>query len=43
MTMAVAGLHARAPVTLDDASPVATSYPDFFATLAAVTEQEPHA
>jgi 3-phosphoshikimate 1-carboxyvinyltransferase len=33
MSMAVAALHARAPVTLDDAAPVATSYPDFFATL----------
>jgi 3-phosphoshikimate 1-carboxyvinyltransferase len=39
MSMAVAALHARAPVTLDDASPVATSYPDFFATLAAVTQE----
>jgi len=33
MSMAVAALHARAPVTLDDAAPVATSYPAFFATL----------
>ncbi|MFS0773403.1 3-phosphoshikimate 1-carboxyvinyltransferase [Sphingomonas sp. 1P08PE] len=33
MSMAVAGLHARAPVTIDDASPVATSYPDFFTSL----------
>jgi 3-phosphoshikimate 1-carboxyvinyltransferase len=33
MSMAVAALHARAPVTLDDAAPVATSYPGFFATL----------
>lgn len=39
MSMAVAALHARAAVTLDDASPVATSYPDFFATLAAVTQE----
>ncbi len=39
MSLSVAGLHARAPVTLDDASPVATSYPDFFATLAAVTQE----
>ena len=30
MSMAVAGLHARAPVTIDDAAPVATSYPGFF-------------
>ncbi|WP_375396259.1 3-phosphoshikimate 1-carboxyvinyltransferase [uncultured Sphingomonas sp.] len=34
MAMTVAGLHARAAVTIDDAAPVATSYPDFFATLA---------
>jgi len=33
MSMAVAGLHARAPVSIDDVSPVQTSYPDFFATL----------
>ena len=39
MSMAVAALHARAPVTLDDAAPVATSYPDFFATLAAITQE----
>lgn len=30
MSMAVAGLASRNPVTLDDASPVATSYPVFF-------------
>lgn len=30
MSMAVAGLHARAPVTIDDVSPVRTSYPNFF-------------
>ncbi|WP_375427070.1 3-phosphoshikimate 1-carboxyvinyltransferase [uncultured Sphingomonas sp.] len=41
MGMAVAALHARAAITLDDASPVATSYPDFFPTLAAATMQEP--
>jgi 3-phosphoshikimate 1-carboxyvinyltransferase len=34
MSMAVAGLHADKPVRIDDAAPVATSYPDFFATLA---------
>jgi 3-phosphoshikimate 1-carboxyvinyltransferase len=39
MSLSVAGLHARAPVTLNDASPVATSYPDFFATLAAATQE----
>ena len=33
MAMAVAGLHAKAPITIDDAAPVATSYPTFFATL----------
>ncbi|TGX50285.1 3-phosphoshikimate 1-carboxyvinyltransferase [Sphingomonas gei] len=36
MSMTVAGLHVRAPVTIDDASPVATSYPDFFHTLDAL-------
>lgn len=39
MSMAVAGLHCRrteagAAITLDDASPVATSYPAFFAQIA---------
>ncbi|HEX4694814.1 3-phosphoshikimate 1-carboxyvinyltransferase [Sphingomonas sp.] len=38
MAMAVAGLHARAPITIDDATPVATSYPGFFATLDGLTE-----
>ncbi|QDZ07109.1 3-phosphoshikimate 1-carboxyvinyltransferase [Sphingomonas panacisoli] len=33
MAMTVAGLHAKAPITIDDAAPVATSYPTFFATL----------
>jgi 3-phosphoshikimate 1-carboxyvinyltransferase len=33
MAMAVAGLVAKAPITIDDAAPVATSYPTFFATL----------
>jgi len=33
MSMAVAGLAARAAVTIDDVAPVATSYPAFFATL----------
>jgi 3-phosphoshikimate 1-carboxyvinyltransferase len=40
MSMAVAALHARAPVSLDDVAPVATSYPDFFSTLEAATTQE---
>ncbi len=39
MAMTVAALNCRAPVTLDDASPVATSYPDFFATLDRLTEE----
>lgn len=30
MSMAVAGLHAARPVAIDDASPVATSFPSFF-------------
>ena len=34
MSMAVAGLRCRAPVTLDDVSSVATSYPGFFEQLA---------
>ena len=34
MSMAVAALHCRAGVTLDDASPVATSYPAFFDQIA---------
>ncbi|THD35285.1 MAG: 3-phosphoshikimate 1-carboxyvinyltransferase [Sphingomonas sp.] len=33
MAMAVAGLVAKQPITIDDATPVATSYPTFFATL----------
>ena len=40
MSMAVAALNCRAPVTLDDASPVATSYPGFFATLDALTTRD---
>lgn len=32
MAMAVAGMHAARPVAIDDASPIATSYPDFIAT-----------
>ena len=30
MSMSVAALHARAAVTIDDAAPVATSYPNFY-------------
>ncbi|AOH85002.1 3-phosphoshikimate 1-carboxyvinyltransferase [Sphingomonas panacis] len=33
MSMAVAGLYTRAPLTLDDAAPIATSYPIFFESL----------
>ena len=36
MSLAIAALHARAPVTLDDAAPVATSFPGFFAALDAL-------
>lgn len=32
MAMAVAGMNAAHPVAIDDASPIATSYPDFIAT-----------
>ncbi len=32
MAMAVAGMHAARAVAIDDASPIATSYPDFIAT-----------
>ncbi|PAX08272.1 3-phosphoshikimate 1-carboxyvinyltransferase [Sphingomonas lenta] len=41
MSMAVAGLHARRPVLLDDAGPVATSYPAFFPTLDGLLGREP--
>lgn len=34
MSMAVAGLHAARAVVIDDAAPVRTSYPSFFAQLA---------
>lgn len=37
MSMAVAGLHTRAPLTIDDIAPVATSYPVFFTDLARLT------
>jgi 3-phosphoshikimate 1-carboxyvinyltransferase len=33
MSFAVAGLHARRPVTIDDMAPVATSFPAFNATI----------
>ena len=34
MSMAVAGLHAARPVAIDDARPIATSYPAFLETMA---------
>jgi 3-phosphoshikimate 1-carboxyvinyltransferase len=37
MSMAVAGLGAKAEVSIDDVAPVATSYPGFFSTLDALT------
>ncbi|WP_445192114.1 3-phosphoshikimate 1-carboxyvinyltransferase [Sphingomonas sp. Tas61C01] len=37
MSLSVAGLHARAPVTIDDIGPVATSYPAFYRSLDALT------
>jgi 3-phosphoshikimate 1-carboxyvinyltransferase len=39
MSMAVAGLAAQRPVSIDDVAPVATSYPDFFHTLDALTAE----
>lgn len=39
MSMAVAGLHAAAPVSIDDVTPVATSYPAFFDDLHRLTGQ----
>ncbi|QDX25421.1 3-phosphoshikimate 1-carboxyvinyltransferase [Sphingomonas suaedae] len=41
MSMAVAGLGARDAVTIDDVSPVATSYPGFFPTLDRLTDRQP--
>ena len=37
MSMAVAGLGAKNPVTIDDVAPIRTSYPDFLATLDRLT------
>ncbi|WP_375390442.1 3-phosphoshikimate 1-carboxyvinyltransferase [uncultured Sphingomonas sp.] len=34
MSMAIAGLHSRRPIAIDDAVPIATSYPTFLATMA---------
>lgn len=36
MSMAVAGLASRAPVTIDDVAPIATSYPQFLSDLNAL-------
>ncbi len=36
MSLAVLGLHARAPVTIDDARPIATSFPGFVAMMQAL-------
>jgi 3-phosphoshikimate 1-carboxyvinyltransferase len=33
MSFAVAGLHARAPITVDDRAPIATSFPSFIALM----------
>ncbi|MEN3746807.1 3-phosphoshikimate 1-carboxyvinyltransferase [Sphingomonas sp. HF-S3] len=38
MSMTVAGLVSRNEVTIDDVAPVATSYPNFYPTLDALTE-----
>ena len=38
MSLAVAGLAARDPVTIDDIAPVSTSYPIFFASLDALSQ-----
>jgi 3-phosphoshikimate 1-carboxyvinyltransferase len=39
MSMAVAGLHAARAIAIDDAAPIATSYPDFLDTLSAIGAQ----
>ncbi|PCD03885.1 3-phosphoshikimate 1-carboxyvinyltransferase [Sphingomonas spermidinifaciens] len=39
MAMAVAGMHAARPVAIDDAAPIATSYPGFIATAQALGAQ----
>jgi len=38
MSLAIAGLAARDPVTIDDVAPVATSYPGFFSSLDDLTQ-----
>jgi 3-phosphoshikimate 1-carboxyvinyltransferase len=37
MSLCVAGLHSARPVTIDDVTPIATSFPAFFASLDALT------
>jgi 3-phosphoshikimate 1-carboxyvinyltransferase len=37
MSMVVAGLAARAPITIDDVTPVSTSFPAFFDMLDTLT------
>ena len=39
MSFAILGLHARAPVTVDDARPIATSFPGFVAMMQALGAQ----
>ena len=39
MSLSIAGLHARAPITIDDVAPVATSYPAFYRSLDALTNR----
>jgi 3-phosphoshikimate 1-carboxyvinyltransferase len=41
MSMAVAALGCRAPVTIDDVGPIATSYPGFLATLDTLSGRAP--
>jgi 3-phosphoshikimate 1-carboxyvinyltransferase len=36
MSMTIAGLAAKSAITVDDVSPIATSYPMFFETLDAL-------
>lgn len=40
MSLTIAGLHAAKPVTIDDVSPVATSYPVFYQSLDELTGRE---
>jgi 3-phosphoshikimate 1-carboxyvinyltransferase len=42
MSFAVAGLACAKPVTVDDMSPVATSFPGFAAALDALSPREEH-